>query len=132
MALTFSVQVRPPPLTVIVVTPPPPSLLTIATSSDPGGGVNAAVTTVTADVVDTTGGADASSASVPAVRISSSATPLAAVGVVEPTVTAPGVPVRAVVLHVPYRSLLTASAMLSIRVVDAFAVYAVLPVISDP
>ena len=85
-------------------TPVEPSDATIRTSSDPAGGV-----TLTVQVIDvrtvTDAGPDASSVIVPpgeAGRISASAQdPMSPVGADAPTVTAPGVPVAAVVRSVP-------------------------------
>src|SRR5258707_2485106 len=116
---------RPPPLTAIVVLPALPSLDTSATSSDPGGGVNGAVTMVVAAVVDATAGVDASSVSVPAVRISAIASgPVVVPADVAPRVVAPGVPVSDVALNVTYSSEFVASATSSTTVVSAAAVAA--------
>jgi len=125
--LASSVHVRPPPLTVIVVTAAPPSEATSATSSDPPGGLKFAQDTNVLPVSETGGGAELSSVSVPADRISACANGPDDVATVKPSVVAPGVPVSAVALNVTYRPLLTVSAMLSATVVAAAAVAELLP-----
>jgi hypothetical protein len=79
--------------TVVGVPPAAPSEPTSATSSEPATGVKAAVVIVVADVVLATAGAEASSASVPVVRISTAAMSGNRDAEDEPYVAAPGVPV---------------------------------------
>jgi hypothetical protein len=90
------VQARPLlSLTDIVVAVPPaaPSEPISTTSSEPGGGVKLAVVTVIALVVVAAAGAEASSASVPVVRISRAAMLGNRDADDDPYVAVPGVPV---------------------------------------
>ena len=131
MEWAFSVQVSPPPETVIVVTEAPPLVATRATRRLPAGGVKLAVVSVVAVVVLATAGADPFSAVVP--RTSSRETEPGVDGAEKPTETPVPEVVVPVDLQVPYRSPLVASAMLSIVVVFALAVYDVFaPLVAAP
>ena len=110
-----------------IVPVPVAFVATIATSSDPDAGVNRAVVTVSADAVVTPAGAEGSSASAAAARISARATsmvPADPLGAVAPTVTGLPDAGAAVVRNVPYAPVFAGSRTFWLNVVLAFGVYA--------